>query len=188
MKNIRTKLFFLFSAILSIILLLIYLFLFLLVQQETQYVDSEGKDYTSNKYFEVYYLHRIRSAHWTYPDTGRESLMTEFRIIDENIKNPVIKNLEYELYHNDLLIPPTTYSLSMETGSEKNLDFRLLNSRLSIDKDFNNPTVYVIIDGVDFFHKHLKLKYNFTVEDASGEYSISGIKLLTRRISKEIDY
>ena len=160
----------------------------ILVQQETRYVDSKGKDYTRNKYFEVYYLHRIRLTHWDYPDTGRESLMTEFRIIDENIKNPVIKNLEYELYHNDVLISPTTYSLSMETGLERVLDSKRLNSLLLQNEDTMNPTVYVIIDDIDFYHRHLKLKYKFTVEDASGEYSISGTKLLTRRISKEIDF
>ena len=158
------------------------------MSQETGYVDSEGEGYTRNKYFEVYYLHRIISAHWTYPDTGRESLMTEFRIIDENIKNPVIKNLEYELYHNDVLISPTTYSLSMETGLERVLDSKRLNSLLLQNEDTMNPTVYVIIDDIDFYHRHLKLKYKFTVEDASGEYSISGTKLLTRRISKEIDF
>lgn len=188
MKNIRSKLFFLFSAFIFVFFLLIYLVLLILVQQETRYVDSKGKDYTRNKYFEVYYLHRIRLTHWDYPDTGRESLMTEFRIIDENIKNPVIKNLEYELFYNDVLIPPTTYSLSMETGSERILDFRRFNIPLPVDKRSYDPTFYVIIDNIDFYHRHLKLKYNFTVEDASGEYSISGTKLLTRRISKEIDY
>ncbi|HOU84682.1 MAG TPA: hypothetical protein PKU84_04000 [Spirochaetota bacterium] len=188
MKNIRSKLFFLFSAFVFVFFLLLYLLFLLLMSQETRYVDADGNDYSGNKYFRVYYLHRIISAHWTYPDTGRESLMTEFQIIDDNIKDPVIKNLEYELYHNDVLISPTTYSLSMTTGSMKNLDYRMLNSRLSIDKDFNDPTVYVIIDGVNFYHRHLKLKYNFIVEDASGEYSISGTKLLTRRISKEIDF
>lgn len=188
MKNIGNKLFFLFSAVSCIFILLFYLLFLLFMSQETLYVDSEGKDYSKNKYFEVYYLHRIISAHWTYPDTGRESLMAEFRIIDENIKKPVIKNLQYELYYDDVLIPPTTYSLSMETGSEKILDYNRLNSHLLVSKEEKNPTVYVIIDGLDFYHRHLKLNYNFTVEDAAGEYSISGTKALTRRISKEIDF
>ncbi len=188
MKNIGKKLFFILSAFVFVFFMLLYHLFLLFISQQTEYVDSNGKEYSENKHFEVYYLHRIRSAHWDYPDTGRESFMAEFRIIDENITNPVIKNLEYELYYDDVLIPPTTYSLSMHNCSDVIPDYNLLNSRLLVGENTKNPTVYVIIDGLDFYHRNLKLEYNFVVEDASGEYAISGTELLKRKIIKDFDF